>query len=113
MVLRIIFASLDVVRDGFNAYGYFQKATNVSNSSMDNITTTMTWELGITWFLGIYTTVGMFIPALAYMMTFRHLLKGMRDKEEGKHNKWKKDKWIYRFYVWLSIPLAPVIAIIR
>ena len=64
------------------------------------------WELGITWFLGLYTTVGMYIPALAYLITFRHLLKDMKGKEG-------KDKWIYRFYTIMAVPLSPIIVILR
>ena len=104
---RIIFAILDVAKDGFNAYGYLEKMVKIrKNLDIDNVNDTVTWELGLTWFLFIYTVGGMFIPAFAYWKTFQHLLKDMKDSDG-------KDKWIYWFYTCMAAPLSPVITIIR
>ena len=70
------------------------------------VTPVIAWELGITWFLALYTTLGMFIPASAYSTMFSALLIDFKEKG-GLH------KAIYWFYASFSIPLSPVIGVIR
>ena len=100
--------------DIFNGYGYlnkgllealsFKRALELNN--LNSIEAVRALELGITWFLFFYTTAGMYLPSVAYLIMFRRLLMNMKKKE--------KKKWIYWFYMILSIPpFTPFIVICR
>ena len=96
---RIVCAILDLGKDVASAVGYFKKG--IEGLTLINATEVQVWELGITWFLGIYTTAGMYIPAFAYATMFSVLLLDF------------KDKWFYRFYQICSVPLSPIIGLLR
>ena len=100
--LRVGCALLDVLKDVLGAYGYFKKV--IEGLILVNVTPEKAWELGITWFLAIYTTAGMYIPAPAYAAMFRVLL-------EENENKGVLGKLIYKFYWIASIPLSPIIGL--
>ena len=70
------------------------------------VTPVTAWELGVTWFLAIYTTFGMFIPAAAYSAMFSELLMDFKDKGGVQ-------KAIYWFYAGFSILFSPIIGVIR
>ena len=81
------------MKDLVNAVGYFVKA-----SYEQKLMTISLWELGFTWFLGLYTIGGMFSPFLAYAVMFSCLIE----------NKWQKF-----FYIIASLTISPLIAPIR
>ena len=105
-MLRVAFALIDVTKDVLSAVGYFKKGFEGLSLAATLVTPVIAWELGITWFLAIYTTLGMFIPAVAYSAMFSVLLIDFNGKGglEGI---------IYWVYYLFSVPLSPVIGVIR
>ena len=75
-----------------NGIGYLLKAT--SNKPLK------IWELGFTWFLGIYTLAAMLSPLLAYVALFQS--KSVVKNKNTSH-----------CYMALSIVLTPIISIVR
>ena len=90
---------MDLSKDIISSIGYFQKG--IKGLALATVTEAQAWELGITWFLAFYTTAGMYIPSLAYAAMFSVLLLDFREK------------WFYWFYTILSVPLSPIIGVLR
>ena len=99
-------ASIDLAKDTLSAVGYFRKGYNGMSMNPSEVSSTIAWELGITWFLTIYTALGMFIPAAAYFAMFRAQLKDFKEAGAIKNT-------IYLFYTFLSPLLSPFIGVIR
>ena len=98
-VMRIATSVVDVVKDTSNAVLYLNNAMNSINA----------WQLGMLYFVGIYTTVGMFLPALAYAIIFNSLVSDRKEASLFGIRKFKL-KTAYTFF---SILLSPIVTIIR
>ena len=105
-MIRAGLASIDLAKDTLSAVGYFRKGYNGMSMNPSEVTSTIAWELGITWFLAIYTALGMFIPATAYSAMFTAQLKDFKGARLIENA-------IYWFYTSLSPILSPVIGVIR
>ena len=105
-MIRAGLAIIDLAKDTFSAYGYFRKGYDGMSKNPSEVNSTIAWELGITWFLAIYTALGMFIPAAAYSAMFSAQLKDFKEARVI-------DNAIYWFYTILSPILSPVIGVIR
>ena len=64
-VKKIAGSIVDVTKDCNNSYVYLGNAFKSIKA----------WELGMLYFVGIYTMIGMFLPALAYAIIFDCLIK--------------------------------------
>ena len=105
-MIRAGLATIDLGKDTLSAVGYFRKGYSGMSMKSSEVNSTVAWDLGITWFLAIYTALGMFIPAAAYMAMFSAQLKdfkGARTMENA----------IYWCYTFLSPILSPFIGVIR
>ena len=105
-MIRAGLAIIDLAKDTFSAYGYFRKGYDGMSRNPSEVNSTIAWELGITWFLAIYTALGMFIPAAAYSAMFSAQLKDFKGARVI-------EKATYWFYTFLSPIASPVIGVIR
>ena len=105
-MIRAGLAIIDLAKDTFSAYGYFRKGYDGMSKNPSEVNSTIAWELGITWFLAIYTALGMFIPAAAYAAMFGAQLKDFKGARAI-------EKATYWFYTSLSLIASPVIGVIR
>ena len=98
-VKKIAGSIVDVAKDCNNSYVYLGNAFKSIKA----------WELGMLYFVGIYTVIGMILPALAYAIIFDCLIS---DKKETSLLGIRKLK-LKHIYMCLSILFSPFVAIIR
>ena len=92
VLTKVAFGAIDIGKDLMNGIGYILKATSMQPLKI--------WELGFTWFLGIYTLAAMMFPLPAFLAMFQSECV-VKNQNPG------------RFYMGLSIFMTPITSIVR